>query len=88
MLVVLLTIYSLLADKTVKDLEGDYRGKMYGEFKKDLAEVVKEFLIKFQTKYNKISDKEVRKILDKGADKIRPIAEETVEKVKERIGVV
>lgn len=83
----LLTIYSLLAKVSIKDLEKKYQGKGYGDFKKDLAEVVKTFLINFQTKYNKISDKEVVNILKLGAEKIRPIAEKTVEKVKKSIGV-
>ena len=41
----------------------------------------------FQKKYNKISDQEVKQIMQKGADTIRPIAEETVEKVKKIIGI-
>ena len=83
----LLMIYSLLSGQAIKELEKEYAGKMYGEFKKDLSEVVKKFLENFQKKFNKISDKEVRNILDKGAKKIRPIAEETLRKVKENIGV-
>jgi tryptophanyl-tRNA synthetase len=83
----LLTIYSLLADQSIRKLENKYKGKGYGYFKKDLAEVVKKFLIDFQEKYNKISDKEVRKILDEGAEKARVIADETLEKVKNKIGV-
>jgi len=84
----LLTIYSLLTKKTIKDLEKNYQGKGYGDFKKDLAEVVALFLKDFQTKYNAISDAEVKKIMTTGADKIRPIAEETLRKVKVGIGVI
>lgn len=83
----LLTIYSLLANKEIKTLEKEYVGKGYGDFKKDLAEVVKNWLTDFQAKYNKISDKEVRKILAAGADKVRPIADKTLQKVKESLGV-
>ena len=84
----LLTIYSLLAeDKSVKELEKQYKGKGYGDFKKDLAEVVKEFLTDFQNKFNSISDKEVRKILDKGAKTVRPVAEKTLEEVKKKMGI-
>lgn len=83
----LLLIYSLLADKKIKDIEEFYKGKGYGDFKKDLAEEVKKFLINFQNKYKMISDDDVRQILDDGAKKIRPIAEETVLRVKKAIGV-
>jgi tryptophanyl-tRNA synthetase len=83
----LLTIYSLLENKSIKELEKKYAGKGYGDFKKDLSEVVKGFLNDFQKKYDKISDKEVRDIMDKGAEKIRPIAEDTINKVKKAIGI-
>lgn len=93
----LLTIYSLLTDEPIKKLEVKYGGKgpafaeasagKYGDFKKDLAEIVKKFLADFQERYKKISDKEVEKILETGAKKVRPIADETLKKVKEKIGI-
>jgi len=83
----LLTIYSLLVGKSVKQLESKYKGKGYGDFKKDLAEMVKKFLTDFQARYKKISDKEVEKILENGAKKVKPIADETLERVKEKIGI-
>jgi tryptophanyl-tRNA synthetase len=84
----LLIIYSNLANISIKDLEKNYQGKGYGDFKKDLAEVVALFLKDFQTKYNSITDAEVKEIMTTGADKIRPIAEETLLKVKAGIGVL
>jgi tryptophanyl-tRNA synthetase len=84
----LLVIYSLLANKSIKELEKEYIGKGYGDFKKDLAEVVKNFLIDFQKKYNSFSDQDVRKILDEGATKVKPMAEKTLKKVKEKVGII
>ena len=72
---------------TVRELEKKYQGQGYSAFKKDLADTVKEFLTKFQKKFNNISDREVKTILEKGAERIRPMAEETLRKVKERLGV-
>jgi tryptophanyl-tRNA synthetase len=94
----LLTIYSILGNTTIKELEKKYScggpafaeasaGK-YGEFKKDLAEVVKEFLVGFQKKYDDISDAEIKKILSDGAGRARPLAETTLQKVKTKIGVL
>ena len=83
----LLTIYSLLKNIEIKKLEEKYAGVMYGEFKKDLAEVVAEFLNDFQKEYNKIDDKQIAEILTAGAKKAEPIAEETLMKVKRAIGV-
>ncbi len=83
----LLVIQSLLARKDIKELVKENEGKMYGDFKKAVAETVKEFLINFQSRYNKISDNDVRNIMKQGVEKIQPIALETINRVKERIGV-
>lgn len=83
----LITIYALLKDSNPEEVEKEFKGKGYGDFKKVLADEVKEFLTNFQSKYNKISDKDVRKILDEGAKKVKPIAEATLKRVKEKIGV-
>lgn len=83
----LLTIYSLLSGTKISELEKQYAGKGYGDFKKDLAEVVAEFLTGFQERFNKISDEEALKVLAAGAEEIQPIAEETMTKVKQSLGI-
>ncbi len=83
----LLTIYSLLTGEIISNIEKKYIGKGYGGFKKDLAEIVANFLVDFQKKFNKISDKEVKKLLENGADKARKIAEKKMEEVKQKIGI-
>jgi tryptophanyl-tRNA synthetase len=83
----LLTIYAILGTREIKRLVKDYRGQGYGDFKKDLAEVVAKFLDNFQKKYNSFSDDDVLKILEDGKNKINKIAEEKMEKVRKAIGV-
>lgn len=83
----LLTIYSLLADKSIKDLEKQYQDKQYGDFKKDLAEVVKTFLINYQQKFNSFTDEQVRKILKDGAKKVQPTATKVLNQTKTRLGL-
>lgn len=83
----LLTIYSLLANESIKNLEKKYEGRGYGDFKKDLAEVVAEFLTDFQKKFNKISDKEVKEMLASGAEAVRPKAQATTLRVKKNLGI-
>ncbi|MFA5184776.1 MAG: tryptophan--tRNA ligase [Patescibacteria group bacterium] len=83
----LLTIYAQLGNRQVPRLVKDYAGKGYGEFKKDLADVVAKFLTDFQDKYHKISDNEVRKVLDDGRYKIEPLAQAKLQKVRKLIGV-
>lgn len=83
----LLTIYAQLGTREIPRLVKDYRGKGYGDFKKDLAEVVVKFLSNFQEKYNKISDKEVLEILEKGNQKMNKIAQDKINQVKNLIGL-
>jgi tryptophanyl-tRNA synthetase len=83
----LLTIYSLLTNISIKELEDKYKNKGYGDFKKDLSLVVENFLTGFQKKYNKISDKDVQKIFNESVKKLEKISLETMSRVKKRIGV-
>ncbi len=83
----LLTIYAQLGNREIPRLVKDYRGKGYGEFKKDLAEVVVKFLEDFQEKYNSISDKEAFRILEEGKEKAEAIANKKLKEVKELIGI-
>lgn len=84
----LLNIYAQLGNREVKRLEKDYKGKGYGEFKKDLAEVVVKFLSDFQAKYNAISDEDALKVLEQGKEKAEKIAQEKLLEVKRVIGIV
>lgn len=83
----LLTIYSYLGHKSVKEIEKEYEGKGYGDFKKGLAEVVAKFLQDFQDKYYAISDGEALDILEGGKKKAEEIALNTLEKARRAIGV-
>lgn len=83
----LLTIYSQLSGELISNIEEKYTGKGYGDFKKDLAEIVANFLVEFQKKFNKISDKEIKKLLEDGADKAQKIAAKKMEEVKQKIGI-
>ncbi len=83
----LLTIYALLGNRQISRLVKDYVGKGYGDFKKDLAAVVGKFLADFQTKYNRISDQDVLKVLEEGRKKVEVMAKVKMEKVRKLIGV-
>jgi len=83
----LLTIYAILGTRESQRLVKDYKGKGYGDFKKDLAAVVAKFLENFQKKYNSFSDEDVIKILEEGRQKVNEMAEEKMNKVRIAIGV-
>jgi tryptophanyl-tRNA synthetase len=84
----LLTIYSLLTDKKISDIEAEFAGKQYGEFKVRLAEIVKEFLTNFQKRYYNISKQKAANILRKGNDKLKTVARKKINIIKKKIGVL
>jgi tryptophanyl-tRNA synthetase len=83
----LLTIYAQLGNREIKRLVKDNVGRGYGDFKKDLAEVVAKFLTDFQARYNKISDDDVKRILEEGRQKAEAMASKKLEEVRKLIGV-
>ncbi len=84
----LLTIYSALTGKTIDDLVASYAGKGYGDLKKDLAEIVVEFITPIQKRTREYLDDpgQLDKVLAIGADKARSVAAPTLAKVYENIG--
>lgn len=83
----LINIFSLVTDKKPEEIEMEYKGKGYKEFKEGLAEATIDFLKPFQEKYNSISDDEVLEVLKKGKEKARAMAEQKIEEVKEKVGL-
>lgn len=84
----LLTIFHLMSGASIPELEERYQGKGYAEFKRDLADAVIEHLRPFQERFAALDDSEVLRILGEGADRARAVAERTVRRVKERIGII
>lgn len=84
----LMEIYSILGHKSYEEIEAMYEGKGYGEFKKDLAEIVGAELQKVQDAYNQImASGEIEKVLDEGAKKAGRIAYKKLAKVERKIGI-
>ncbi|MGL2534778.1 tryptophan--tRNA ligase [Helicobacter pylori] len=84
----LLNIYMLLSDESPENIEERFKNKGYGDFKKELAEVMIQALKPIQEKYKEISDDEVKAVLNGGVEKARPLAQATYQKAKELMGLV
>ncbi|WQW66361.1 tryptophan--tRNA ligase [Helicobacter pylori] len=84
----LLKIYMLLSDESPENIEERFKNKGYGDFKKELAEVMIQALKPIQERYKEISDDEVKAILNCGVEKARPLARATYQKAKELMGLV
>ncbi|MEZ5343992.1 MAG: tryptophan--tRNA ligase [Pyrinomonadaceae bacterium] len=83
----LLTIYHLMSGKSVNECEEHFAGKGYGDFKRELAEVVVEYMKPFQEKVKEYDDSELDKILKAGAEKAREVAGATLKDVYNKMGI-
>jgi tryptophanyl-tRNA synthetase len=84
----LLTIYAALTGRGVDDLVAAYAGKGYGDLKKDLAEVVAEFVRPIQERTRGYLDDpaQLDKLLAIGAEKARAVSSATLRTVYDRVG--
>lgn len=83
----LLTIMESLTSIPITTLEEKYKDSTYGDFKKDLALVVENFLSALQEKYNKIiNDNIIDDVLTKGKEKASLLARRKLAKVYQKIG--
>jgi tryptophanyl-tRNA synthetase len=86
----LLTIYSALTGQPVAALEEQYAGRGYGDLKKDLAEVVVDFVSPFRERTLELLDDQayLTDVLRRGADQAAGVAEATLRDVYQRVGFV
>ena len=86
----LISIYGAISGKTNAEVEKEFEGKGYGDFKKTVAECVIEELRPLQTKYKElVSNPEyLKQIYVEGANKAKEKAEKTLKDVYSKIGLV
>ena len=85
----LLTIYSLITDRSVEDIQREFVKKSYSDFKKSLANVLINYLEPFRRKQKELQTRDiyVKEILNKGASRAKIIAETTMKEVREKMGL-
>jgi tryptophanyl-tRNA synthetase len=83
----LMTIYAQCSGQTLEQIQQAYEGRGYGDFKKELAEVVVQALEPLQSKYADIrASGEIHQILRDGAERAAAVAEITLRRVKDAMG--
>ncbi|MCL1995252.1 MAG: tryptophan--tRNA ligase [Defluviitaleaceae bacterium] len=85
----LLAIYAAITNKTIEDSELDFQNKSYGDFKQSLIEVVLGELNPLQKEFNRLSQDTayVDNIIIKNAQRAEEIAEKTLAKVQNALGI-
>lgn len=84
----LLTINSAYSGKSVSELVSEFTGRMYGDLKKETAEVVINFIEPYQAKINELlNDKsELEALMHDGASRASEIAAKTVADTYAKVG--
>lgn len=85
----LLTLYSVFGNITIPELEQKYKGVGYGSLKKDLVEVIIDYLRPIKKTYSELRrSSELEKILKSGSERANSISSDVVKRVKKKIGFV
>jgi tryptophanyl-tRNA synthetase len=86
----LMTIYSVLSNKTIQQIEKDYEGKMYGHLKVDLAEIVVQTLKPVREKYEDLMKNKdyLDQLLKSGAERAQSRARVTLDNVYKTVGLL
>lgn len=86
----LMTIYSCFSGKTIDEIEKEFAGKGYGDFKLAVGETCADALAPVQQKFHELlADKAyLEELMKKGADEASYYARKTLSKVRRKLGFV
>ena len=86
----LIEIYSITTGKTVQEIEHEFEGKGYAEFKVAVGDAVVEYVKPVRERFNEIRSDvpELTRILQEGAERARNTARKTLRKVYKKVGLV
>jgi len=85
----LISIFQAFTGRSDADTRAHFEGMRYGDLKKQVAEAVIAALEPIQKRYREIMAEPgfVAQVLANGAERVRPIAQDTVTKVKKAMGL-
>ncbi|MBQ4095409.1 MAG: tryptophan--tRNA ligase [Oscillospiraceae bacterium] len=86
----LITIYSSMTGKTIEEIEREFDGKGYGDFKLAVGEAVADALEPVRTEFARLmNDKAyLKECYTRGAEQARRITQRTLSKVYRKVGFV
>jgi tryptophanyl-tRNA synthetase len=85
----LLDVYSALTGRPVEEIEADYAGRGYGDFKRDLGELIVEGLAPIRERTLELlgDPTELDGILERGAERAREVAAPTLREAAVKMGL-
>lgn len=86
----LMSIYGIIKHKSMEEVEKEFDGKGYGDFKTAVAEAVVERLEPLQKRYNELLEnpEKLKAIYEKGDKKAREITDKLLKEVYRKVGLV
>ena len=86
----LFNIYKSVTGESIKEIENNYKGKMYSCFKKDLSDILISLLEPINSEYSKlINDKSyLLNVLKDGTDYAKNKSYKTISKVYRKVGLI
>ena len=86
----LMTIYSIVAERSIDEIQNEFAGKGYGDFKGAVADATVEFLRPIRERALELLQNEAELIstLNKGADKARILASKTLKDTYKALGIL
>lgn len=86
----LLEIYELITGQNRPEIENHFSGKGYGDFKREVGEVLVEALSPIRSRYHELlSDPtELDRILARGAEKAQTVAVPKLAEIKKKVGFI
>ncbi len=87
----LLQIFSLIDGRSIDQLQQDYAGKGYGDFKKDLADRLASHVAQVQAQFETAKSRDNERIyqtIESGREVAAAISEEKLEIVKNKLGLL
>ncbi len=84
----LIEIYGAVTGKTFEEVEKEFEGKGYGDFKLAVGEAVADLLTPLQTRFNELSQDKayIDKIIKENGEKADYYATKTLRKVQKKVG--
>jgi tryptophanyl-tRNA synthetase len=86
----LMTIHSVVTGKNLSEIESEFAGKGYGDFKGAVADATVEYLRPMRDRALELlkDEGELINILNKGADKARVLASKTLKEAYQALGIL